>query len=313
MNNDGFSLVVPVFNEQENIPILSKEIEVAMSSLNVRWECIWVDDASKDSSWTEIQMLGKLHIGLSLTENSGQSTALMAGIDIAKYPTIITLDADLQNDPTDIPRLLEKFNPDVDVVCGYRLNRRDGIILRKIPSKVANLIARKVTGIGVRDLGCTLRVFRKTLITQNRLVGEMHRVLVIHFANSGARIVEIPVNHRPRIHGKSKYGINRTFKFVADLILAKVLRILKTKPLYFFGLLSLYVSIVGLMIFLTAISMRLFNVKKYLDTSLIVGSIMLCSTSIVLLALGLLGEVMMRNSVEVNPSSQYTIRALSGK
>jgi dolichol-phosphate mannosyltransferase len=310
--NPEYSIVIPAFNEVANIPILAEEINNTLNSTEFEWECIWVDDRSTDNTWGEICGLGGPHRGIRLSQNGGQSTALMAGIDHARAPMIITMDSDLQNDPADILRLIEHFTESVDVVCGFRRERKDATFSRKIPSKIANALARKVTGIKVKDLGCTLRLFRKDLILRNRLIGEMHRVLVIHFKNSGARIIEIPVNHRARKFGESKYGINRTFKFIADLILARVLTTLRSKPLYFFGLLSIMIFFTGFFSFASAFILRVFNFKTYIDSSLIVGSVILVATSLVTLSLGLVCEVLVRNAVNSDRSAQYTIDSSVG-
>ena len=305
---EGLSIIVPIFNEVKNVPILAKQIEAVMNQLNVSWECIWVDDQSKDESWIEIQKLIYPHKGVSLERNSGQSTALMAGIDLSRFPILVTLDGDLQNDPEDIPHLLNLLNQEIDVVCGYRKDRQDGFILRRLPSYFANLIARKLTGIPVRDLGCTLRVFRKSLMKQNRILGEMHRVLVIYFANSGARIVEAPTHHRKRLHGKSKYGINRSFKFLADLLLVKVLKTVSSKPLYFFGSISLMILSLSIGLFSVALGLRLFHVKDFIDTSMIVGSVTLFVGAVTVVCVGLIGEVLVRTLISVDRDFQYSIR-----
>ena len=231
-----FSLVIPVFNESKNIAILAAEVDSVMNAIDCQWECIWVDDGSKDDSWNMISALAQPHIGICLKQNSGQSAALMTGINSSKFDLIITLDSDLQNDPADIPLLIAKFGNEIDVVTGYRLNRQDYIFRKKIPSLIANSIARKLTGVNLRDLGCTLRLFRKQLIIENPMLGEMHRVVMLHFALSGARIIEVPTNHRPRIHGNSNYGLERTFKFLGDVFLAKVLKIYSTNHYIFSGL-----------------------------------------------------------------------------
>jgi glycosyltransferase involved in cell wall biosynthesis len=306
--HEGISIVIPIFNEDKNIPILADQINVVMSTLNESWECIWVDDQSKDQSWMEIQKLSSPHKGISLGRNSGQSTALMAGIDSSKFPILVTLDGDLQNDPQDIPNLLGLLNQEVDVVCGYRENRQDGFVLRKLPSYIANLIARRLTRIPVRDLGCTLRVFRKSLLKQNRILGEMHRVLVIYFANSGARIIEAPTHHRKRLHGKSNYGINRSFKFLADLLLVKVLKTVSSKPLYFFGSISLMILSLSISLFLLAIGLRLLHIKDFLDTSMIVGSVTLFVGAVTVVCVGLIGEVLVRTLISVDRDFQYSLR-----
>ena len=303
----GLSIVIPVYNEFENVPLLAAEIDEVMQSVGILWECIWVDDCSVDKSWERIRALSGRHKGIQLQRNSGQSTALMSGIDHATYETILTLDADLQNDPKDIPTFLENFSSEVDVVAGFRVDRKDDLVRRKIPSKIANFLSRKITGVDVKDLGCTMRIFRKELIQRSRLVGEMHRVILVHFALSGARIIEIPTNHRERIYGNSKYGLERTLKFIADLLLAKLMNIITNKPLYFFGSTSLLTFLVSICLFGTALILRFSGIKDYIDTSLVVGSIVLLSTSTLLFCLGLLAEVLLRVFHARPNVTQYSI------
>jgi glycosyltransferase involved in cell wall biosynthesis len=305
---ESLSIVIPVFNEEKNVPILANQIDAVMRGLDVDWECIWVDDHSEDETWREIRRLDYPHKGISLERNSGQSTALMAGIDSSKHAILVTLDGDLQNDPEDIPKLLSLLSEDIDVVCGYREKRQDGLFLRKLPSYLANLVARKLTNIPVRDLGCTLRVFRKSLLKQNRILGEMHRVLVIYFANAGARIVEAPTNHRRRLHGASKYGINRTFKFLADLLLVKVLKTVSSKPLYFFGSISLVILLLSISLFLVALGLRFFGIKAFIDTSLVVGSVTLFVGALTVICIGLIGEILVRTLISVDRDFQYSVR-----
>lgn len=289
-----FSLVIPVFNESKNITILAAEINSVMKTIDCEWECIWVDDGSKDDSWNMISALAQPHIGLCLKQNSGQSAALMAGINSSKFDLIITLDSDLQNDPADIPLLIAEFGDEIDVVTGYRLDRQDYMFRKKVPSLMANSIARKLTGVKLRDLGCTLRLFRKQLIIENPMLGEMHRVVMLHFALSGARIIEVPTNHRPRIHGNSNYGLERIFKFLGDVFLAKVLKIIFNKPLYFFGSISLFTVATSIFLILFAIILRITNIKSYIDSSLIIGALVLFSTASLVLSIGLITEILIR-------------------
>lgn len=298
MNN--FSIVIPVHNEVENIPILASEIELALNPLDCEWECIWVDDGSTDLSWNELKILGPLHKGIKLSRNFGQSSAIMAGCDLAKFDLIVTLDSDLQNDPRDIPRILEALNSNLDCVCGIRRNRKDHLISRKIPSKIANKLAQYVTGIRITDLGCTLKVFRKYLISDSRLIGEMHRVLPVYFHMSGAKLSEIDVNHRERRFGKSKYGLNRIFKFIADILLAKVMNKISTRPLYLFGSIALMLLLTGLVSFILFI-IKMFDSDNYLYSSQVeIDLATFCAVfvfgSINIVLLGLLAEVIIRKS-----------------
>jgi glycosyltransferase involved in cell wall biosynthesis len=296
-----------VFNEEENIPILAKQIEETMLAHNIQWECIWVDDGSSDKSWDFVLSLSKNHRAIRLAKNFGQSTAIMAGIDASSSDIIVTMDADLQNDPADIPKLLNCLDSEIDVVCGFRVDRQDKMLTRKIPSRIANKLARKITNVPVTDLGCTLRAFRKDLVRNNRILGEMHRLFIVHLYLEGARIAEIPVTHRERIHGLSKYGLERSFKFISDLILAKALNYISNKPLYLFGSLSLITLILSFTSMLLALILRLVGIKNYIDTSLISASLILVSTSLILLSIGLLSELVVRQMLFSGAKVQYRI------
>jgi glycosyltransferase involved in cell wall biosynthesis len=307
LRNYSYSIIVPIYNEERNISILSREIEIVLSELKRDYEVLWVDDGSEDRSWEEISKLSSPNRGIRLSRNEGQSAALMAGIDNSKYRAIITLDGDLQNDPADFPSLIERFEKGYDVVTGIRSKRKDNLFLRRIPSYIANSLARLITGSKVTDLGCTLRVFKKSLVDDNRIVGEMHRVLMIFFQNSSARILEVPVNHRPRIHGKSKYGLVRTFKFVADLLLVKWVKLVMKKPLYFFSTLGGYLGLSGLLLITAAVILRLTNHKEYIDGTLVVGGLLILSLSTILFSLGLLAESILRMFLTVDKNLQYNI------
>jgi dolichol-phosphate mannosyltransferase len=308
-----FTLVVPLLNEEESIPILAGEIENALSSIGegYEWECIWVDDGSTDGSWKELQKLKSPHKALKLNRNMGQSSAIMAGCDYSSYDLIVTLDADLQNNPSDIPRLLTELKDDIDCVCGIRKNRIDKLFSRKIPSLAANWLARKVTGVPVTDLGCTLRIFRKRLVLDNRLIGEMHRVLPVYFHLSGARIKEIEVDHRTRKFGTSKYGLERIFKFIADIFLAKVMKRITTRPLYFFGSISIVLMLSGVLFIMFIAS----GIVKYKgdfqfpvgQVALLFGGIACISLSVLTTLIGLLTEVVIRKSNNKIENFKYTL------
>ena len=304
-------LVVPVMNEESNIPILAREIELMATVTPGINQCIWVDDGSTDDSWKQISNLSSFHRGIRLGRNYGQSTAIMAGIDSSHADWICTLDSDLQNDPSDIPRLLGLISEEVDVVTGIRMKRKDKFFSRRLPSYFANLIARRLLNVKITDAGCTLRIFRRRLLSETRLVGEMHRVLIYHFAVAGARIIELPVNHRERVSGTSKYGINRTFKFVADIILVKSLRQIMDRPLYFFGRLSLYSLLSALALGISAIALRILSIKSYIDGTLMVGALTLGWTSLSFFCLGLIVEVIIRLMIGNNNGLQYEIDSRS--
>jgi len=311
MNSYDLSIIIPINNEELNIPLLAKEIEVELMDL-FKFEVIWVDDGSEDNSWLQIQRLGGINKGIKLYKNYGQSSAMMAGILNAKGELILTMDGDLQSDPKDIKKMLEAFSKDVDLVQGYRVNRNDRMLSRKIPSYLANKLAKKILPESLIDLGCTLRLFRSTLMDSNKLMGEMHRVFGLYLITNGANFIEVPVNHRPRISGKSKYGLNRTYKFLADIILLKFMSTIVNKPLYLFFRLSIITLFSSILLLVLAFALRIFNIKDYIDSVFIVGSMILFSTAVLLLSLGLISEILSRVYLSLSPKTQFTIRAKIG-
>ncbi len=234
------SIVVPLHNEEENVGRLHPRIVAACDPLGVRYEAIYVDDGSTDGTWAELRKLnggaGEI-VCAQLARNSGQTPAMAAGFRLARGRIVVSMDGDLQNDPADIPRLLEKCDEGYDLVCGWRKNRQDKLISRKIPSKCANWLIRKVTGVQVHDYGCSLKAYRRPLVQRMRLYSDMHRFLPFISQMSGARVTELPVNHAPRIYGTTKYGIGRTWKVLFDLITLKMLVHYSSRSLFwFFGL-----------------------------------------------------------------------------
>jgi glycosyltransferase involved in cell wall biosynthesis len=308
MQQEKLSIVIPTHDEQENVALLALEIEQALKPHKMEWECIWVDDGSQDETWAEICKLGGSHRGVRLSRNYGQSTAIMAGIDESRYELIATLDGDLQNDPSDIPELMQHLREGVDLVNGYRQNRQDDFWSRRLPSQVANKIAQKVTKTTFRDLGCTLRIFRKHIISDMRIMGEMHRLLNIHFYLHGVNYREVPTRHRARRFGKSKYGISRTFKFVADLALAKFLSTLTSRPLYLFGHISLYFLLIGSASVLVSLILPLSGIRDHVDGSIFLGGLIIASIGCLFVGLGLLGESLLRVGSANVPKSQYKVR-----
>lgn len=288
-----FSIVIPVFNEEFNIPVLAQEIESVFQD-TLSYEVIWVDDASSDNSWNQLMLLdAEIHKIFRLARNYGQSTAIMAGIDRAKFSTIVTIDSDLQNDPRDIPLLLTSRRSPHDVVLGYREKRHDDFFRSKL-SKLANLLSRRILKNEIFDLGCTLKVFPKNLMRTNRLFGEMHRVLPLYLQQTGSTVIQVPTNHRPRYSGKSKYGYNRIFKFLGDIVLLRSYLAIMRNPTYFFGKFAMSIFSVSLSLLFLAIFLRLTEIKDYLDLSLVIGSLVLFSTSLIVLSLGLVSEILLR-------------------
>lgn len=235
------SLVVPVFDEEENLPKLHAEIQEHVGGLGVPWEVVYVDDRSRDRSFEVLKQLydDDPHVRIvRFRRNFGQTPAMSAGFEHSRGSVVVTLDADLQNDPADIPALLAELEKGFDIVVGWRKNRKDGLMLRKVPSKMANRLIAKITGSTVHDTGCTLKAFRRELIENLPIYAEQHRFLPVLSLASGARISEIVVNHRPRIHGVSKYGIGRAVRVALDLLTMKMLSSFAKSPLPYFTLLG---------------------------------------------------------------------------
>jgi glycosyltransferase involved in cell wall biosynthesis len=233
------SIVIPVYNEENNLPLLNEAIHHAMKTYSKDWEVVFVDDGSKDTSFNVLEGLVKKDPGrvrvVELRRNFGQTAALAAGIDHAQGSIIVMLDADMQNDPADIPMMLEKIDAGYDVVSGWRKERKDTFINRTLPSKIANGLISWVTGVHLHDYGCTLKAYRREVITGFRLYGEMHRFIPVYANRFGARIIEVPVQHHPRKFGKTKYGLERTIKVLLDLFTVKFLISYSSKPIYLFG------------------------------------------------------------------------------
>ena len=236
------SIVVPVYNEQENVALLHQAITDVMKNLSVSYELILVDDGSTDATPQIMKNLHKSDPNLKIIKfrsNFGQSAAMAAGFEAAKGDTVVAMDGDLQNDPRDIPKLLEKLNEGYDVVSGWRKNRKDKLLMRKVPSKIANRLICSVTGVKLHDTGCSLKAFRREIIKRISLYGELHRFIPALAKLEGARITEIVVNHHPRKFGKSKYNITRTFRVIMDLTTLNLFLKHLRNPLRFFGKLSM--------------------------------------------------------------------------
>jgi glycosyltransferase involved in cell wall biosynthesis len=305
------SVVSPVYNEEQNIPLLYEAVCRALEPLGITWELILVDDGSRDGSMVQMEKLAvadPLHVRLvELRRNFGQTAAIAAGIDNACGEVIVLTDADLQNDPADIPMMLEKINEGYDVVSGWRIDRQDKFS-RRLPSQLANWMISVVTGVHLHDYGCTLKAYRREVITGFRLYGEMHRFIPA-FANSvGAKIIELKVHHHARRYGKAKYGLERTLKVVLDLFTVKFLSSYANKPIYLFG---------GTGIVLIAISMAvlfyLFIRRVFFDIGVVSSPLFVMSTMIALMGfqsilMGLIAELLARTYHESQGKPTYTIR-----
>ncbi len=303
------SLVIPVYNEEENIKPMLSAIEKALKEIS--HEVIFVDDGSSDTTVATIKKESKKvsHVRVvEFSRNFGQTSAMAAGIDAAKGKYIATLDGDLQNDPADIPRMLEKLEKEgLDVVTGVRAKRKDGFILRKIPSKIANYLIRRITKVYIRDYGCTLKVFRAGLAKQLELYGELHRFIPILATLEGAKIADMDVKHHPRQFGVAKYGIGRTFKVVSDLLLMFFLLKYRQKPMHFFGNLGLLMCLIG-----GAIQSYLFVLKLIGEDiggrPLFYVGILLLITGVQLITTGFIAELLMRTYYASQGKRPYNLK-----
>ncbi|WCT10292.1 glycosyltransferase family 2 protein [Mucilaginibacter jinjuensis] len=303
------SVVITVLNEKENISPLIAEINSALSGID--YEVVFVDDGSEDGTQQEIIKNDNSRVKLvELRKNYGQSTAMTAGIDHAEGEYIALLDGDLQNDPKDIPSMLQKLkDEDWDVVAGNRKNRQDGMFLRKIPSKIANAMIRKMTGVYIKDYGCTLKIFRTEIAQNLGLYGELHRFIPVLAKQQGARITQVDVAHHARIHGKSKYGINRTFKVISDLILMVFFRKYIQKPMHLFGSIGFTLFFFGVLINLYLLVLKIMGHDIWGKPMLILGLILLLG-GVQLITLGILAEINVRTYFESQNKKTYQVRKI---
>ena len=233
------SIVIPVYNEEENLPLLFDALNTTLENHSYDWQLVFVDDGSRDGSLAILEKFAAENpervVVVTFRTNFGQTAAIAAGIDHAQGEVIVLMDADLQNDPADIPMMLEKIKEGYDVVSGWRKKRKDTFITRTLPSRIANALISRVTGVKLHDYGCTLKAYRREVLTGFRLYGEMHRFIPAYAGYVGAKIVEVPVMHHPRRFGKTKYGLERTLKVILDLFVVKFLISYSHKPIYLFG------------------------------------------------------------------------------
>ncbi|MGD9347401.1 MAG: glycosyltransferase family 2 protein [Candidatus Aminicenantes bacterium] len=309
----SLSIVVPVFNEEKNLSELFEEITNSCQGLNLSYEIIFVDDGSWDLSFPVLRGIQKENSKVKvirLRKNFGQTAALSAGFDHAKGEVIITLDADMQNDPRDFARLLEKIREGYDIVSGWRKKRKDPFFSRRIPSAMANWLISKITHIKLHDFGCTLKAFRKEVVQNINLYGELHRFIPAIASNIGVSIAEVEVNHRPRKHGKSKYSVFRFVKVILDLLTVKFLLSYSTRPLQIFGVFGLASGIVGVLIGLYLSYQRLILKVGISGRPLLLLAILLVVIGIQFITLGLLAEIMVRAYHESVDKRIYFVREI---
>ena len=308
------SVVIPVYNEEENVRLLHEGLRNALEPLDLEYELLFIDDGSTDGTLPileEIQAKDSKVVVLSLRRNFGQTAAFAAGFDFARGDVIVTMDGDLQNDPLDIPKLLEAIK-EHDLVSGWRKKRQDPFFSRRLPSMMANWLISKVTGVKLHDYGCSLKAYRRDVIKNLKLYGEMHRFIPAVASWYGVRVAEVETVHHPRLRGKSKYGISRTIKVVLDLITVKFLQSFSTKPIQFFGPFGILSEILGFLILIYLSAGKLLFGENIGGRPLLLLGALLMILGIQLIGMGLLGEMLVRVYHESQRKPIYVIKKILG-
>ena len=307
------SLIIPVYNEEENLVPLAREVRAALDPLGLSYEVLWVDDGSTDRSAEILKELCVEHKnmrGVFFGRNFGQTAAISAGVSHARGRLIALLDADGQNDPADIPPMLEKMkSSNCDLISGWRKDRQDSSVTRILPSRIANWIISRVTGVPLHDYGCTLKVYRAEYLKPLRLYGEMHRFMPAFASAMGAKICEMQTHHRPRMRGSSKYGLGRTFKVLLDLLTVKFMGSYLSKPIYFFGGWAAALGATSALLAAYTAYHKFYHGVFVKDQPLFLVAIFLAIIAMLLLMLGLLSEVLIRVYYELNHGAPYHERA----
>ena len=309
------SVVIPIYNEEENVTLLYEELTEVMKSMACSYEILFVDDGSTDSTLSilqSIQAADQRIVVVKFRRNFGQTAAMSAGFDYSSGDVIITMDGDLQNDPRDIPRFIQKIEDGFDVVTGWRHDRKDAFLNRRLPSIIANKIISWTTGVALHDYGCTLKAFRKEVIKNIHLYGEMHRFIPAIASGMGISFTEIKVNHRARQFGTSKYGISRTIRVVLDLITVKFLLSYATRPIQIFGLLGVISGTAGFLIALIMTIQRQFFDIPLSDRPMLLLAIVLIFVGIQFISIGLIGELQARTYHETQKKPVYYVKEVYG-
>lgn len=309
----NISIIIPVYNEVESLPKLHQAlIDVLDSNPSYNWEVIFVDDGSSDGSPDILAEFAQDDIEhtrvVEFSRNFGQTAAIAAGIDYAQGDTIVLLDADMQNDPADIPMMLEKLDQGYDVVSGWRVNRQDNFLTRTIPSRTANWLISTITGVKLHDYGCTLKVYRHEVLTNFRLYGEMHRFIPAYASSAGAKITEVQVQHHPRRFGKTKYGLSRTAKVVLDLFTVKFLMSYANKPIYLFGGTGIVLFLIGFLSMLFVSIRRIVFGTSVFSSPIFILSILLLILGFQSFLMGLIAELLIRTYHESTHKPTYNVR-----
>jgi glycosyltransferase involved in cell wall biosynthesis len=307
------SIVVPVYNEQDNLADLYAGLLQVMQQENYDYEIVFINDGSLDNSADILNSLAHENPRCKIVHfkrNFGQTAAMMAGIDFSSGDVIVPIDADMQNDPADIPHLLKKLAEGYDLVSGWRKNRQDAKLTRNFPSWVANKIISKISGVKLSDYGCTLKAYRRSIIEDVKLYGEMHRFLPIYASWAGARTVEIAVSHNPRVAGESKYGLERVLKVPLDLMVVKFLSSYSQKPIYVFGGFGLFTWFLALLTFFVMIYFKFWGGKSFIATPLPLLAVLFILMGVISMLMGLIAELTVRTYHESQDKSTYTVREL---
>lgn len=306
------SIVVPVYNEQENLPELFDQVLDVMKDVDYDWDITFVDDGSKDASVKVMKLLQENHPNhvrsVVFSRNYGQTAAISAGIDNSDGDIVVLMDADLQNDPADIPLLLAELEKGYDVVSGWRKDRQDNTMTRTIPSRFANHLISSTTGVRLHDYGCTLKAYRRSVLDKINLYGEMHRFIPVYADDAGAKISEVVVQHHPRKHGKANYGLERTLKVVLDLITVKFLMKFSKKPIYLFGGVGFGMMVIGFGLFVWLAIRRIMSEIGVLTSPWFQIAVMMFLLGFIAILMGLIAELLMRTYFESQKKKTYTVR-----
>ncbi|ABB33110.1 glycosyl transferase family 2 [Geobacter metallireducens RCH3] len=305
------SIVIPIYNEEENIPPLYGRVTEALAGTGIDYELILVDDGSSDGSFPLLRQIAERDSRVKVIRfrrNFGQTAAMAAGFDAARGEVVVPMDGDLQNDPADIPMLLSKINEGYDVVSGWRKDRQDTFINRRLPSIIANGLISRMTGVHLHDYGCTLKAYRREVLDGVNLYGEMHRFVPALASQVGARVTELPVRHHPRLHGTSKYGISRTMRVVLDLMTVKFLLAYSTKPIQLFGKWGIYTLFAGFLSGGATLYFKFFEHINMNRNPLLILTAFLLFMGVQFIVLGLLGELNARTYYEAQGKPIYVIR-----
>lgn len=305
------SVVIPIKDERDNLRPLHDRLQQALAPLPISYEIVFVDDGSTDGSYEVLEALA-VHDPcvkvVRLRRNFGQSAAMQAGMDFSRGDVLVTMDGDLQNDPADIPRLLDKLREGYDAVLGERANRQDHFLIRKIPSWIANWLIRRVTRVKIKDMGCTLRAMRRDLAEGFSLYGEMHRFIPVLAQQYGGRLTQVPVMHHPRTAGKTKYNLTRTFRVLLDLVTIKFMASYLTRPMHIMGGLGLVSMALGFVSLAATVGMRIFGGEDMTGNPLLLLSVLLEMLGVQFISMGLIGEVLTRTYFESQGKTAYTVQ-----